>query len=83
MIAMAIYNSDIKLFDSQRQDGGGQLTGNVVINDNINNLFQDIPGSTTVGDLRKLRAGLSLCKYLYLSLKRQLLCIMKDLTLIF
>ena len=40
---MAINNSDVKLFESQRltdeEDGGGRVTGNEVIDGNVNNLF--------------------------------------------
>ncbi|WP_422445557.1 MULTISPECIES: hypothetical protein [unclassified Endozoicomonas] len=40
---MAITNSDVKLFASQRltdvEDGGGRVTGSEVIDGNINNLF--------------------------------------------
>ena len=43
---MAINNSDVKRFESQRltdeEDGGGRVTGNEVIDGNVNNLFQDI-----------------------------------------
>ncbi len=49
---MAITNNDVKLFESQRltdedededeEDGGGRVTGNEVIDGNVNNLFQDI-----------------------------------------
>ena len=84
---MAINNNDVKLFESQRlsdeEDGGGRVTGRKVINGNVNNLFQDISRiDCTVGD-EKLGSGLSLYEYLCLSLKRQLLCLMKDQTLIF
>ncbi|WP_163372990.1 hypothetical protein [Endozoicomonas acroporae] len=40
---MAITNSDVKLFESQRftdeEDGCGRVTGSEVIDGNINNLF--------------------------------------------
>ncbi len=63
---MAITNSDVKLFESQRltdkEDGGGRVTGNEVIDGNVNNLFQDIPRiDRTIGDvaLRKAFIGIS------------------------
>ena len=43
---MAINNSDVKRFESQRltdeEDGGGRVAGNEVIDGNVNNLFQDM-----------------------------------------
>ncbi|MBO9483369.1 hypothetical protein [Salinisphaera sp. G21_0] len=43
---MVINISDVKLFESQRpadeEDDGGRVTGNEVIDGNVNNLFQDI-----------------------------------------
>ena len=43
---MAINNSDVKRFESQRltveDDGGYRVTGSEVIDGNVNNLFQDI-----------------------------------------
>ena len=43
---MAINNDDVKLYESQRltdeEDGGGRVTGNEVIDGNVNNLFQDV-----------------------------------------
>lgn len=43
---MAITNADIKLMQPERlsdnDDGGGQMTGNEVIDGDINNLFEDI-----------------------------------------
>ena len=43
---MAINNNDVKLFESHRltddEDGDGRVTGNEVIDGNVNNLFQDI-----------------------------------------
>lgn len=53
---MAINNSDVKLFESQRltdeEDGGGRVTGNEVTDGNVNNLFQDISRiDDTVGDV--------------------------------
>ncbi|WP_419535681.1 hypothetical protein [Endozoicomonas sp.] len=63
---MAITNSDVKLFESQRltdeEDGGGRVTGNEVIDGNVNNLFQDISRiDRTIGDvaLRKAFIGIS------------------------
>ncbi|WP_252177187.1 hypothetical protein [Endozoicomonas sp. 4G] len=63
---MAINNDDVKLFESQRltdeQDGGGRATGTVVIDGNVNNLFQDISRiDRTIGDvaLRKAYIGIS------------------------
>ncbi|WP_422445442.1 hypothetical protein [Endozoicomonas sp. ALB091] len=63
---MAISNSDVKLFESQRlsdeEDGGGRITGNEVIDGNVNNLFQDISRiDRTIGDvaLRKAFIGIS------------------------
>ncbi len=61
---MAIINSDVKLFESQRltdeEDGGGRVTGNEVIDGNINNLFQYISRiDRKIGDvaLRKAFIG--------------------------
>ena len=63
---MAINNTDVKLFESQRlsdeEDGGGRATGNEVIDGNVNNLFQDISRiDRTIGDvaLRKAYVGIS------------------------
>ena len=63
---MAINNSDVKRFESQRltdeEDGGGRVTGNEVIDGNVNNLFQDISRiDRTIGDvaLRKAFIGIS------------------------
>ncbi len=63
---MAITNADVKLFESQRltdeEDGGGRVTGNEVIDGNVNNLFQDISRiDRTIGDvaLRKAFIGIS------------------------
>ena len=63
---MAITNDDVKLFESQRltdeEDGGGRVTGNEVIDGNVNNLFQDISRiDRTIGDvaLRKAFVGIS------------------------
>ena len=63
---MAIKNDDVKLFESQRltdeEDGGGRVTGNEVIDGNVNNLFQDISRiDRTIGDvaLRKAFIGIS------------------------
>ena len=58
---MAIHNSDVKLFASQRltgeEDGGGWVTGNEVIDGNVNNLFQDISGiDRTVGEVAPHKA---------------------------
>ena len=55
---MAIHNSDVKLFESQRlTDGGGRVTVNEVIDGNVNNLFQDISRiDRTVGD-EKMKKG--------------------------
>ncbi|WP_422135480.1 hypothetical protein [Endozoicomonas sp. ALD040] len=63
---MPINNEDVKLFESQRlsdeEDGGGRATGTVVIDGNVNNLFQDISRiDRTIGDvaLRKAYIGIS------------------------
>ncbi|USE36940.1 hypothetical protein [Endozoicomonas sp. SCSIO W0465] len=63
---MAITNSNGKLFESQRltdeENGDGRVTGNEVIDGNINNLFQDISRiDRTIGDvaLRKAFIGIS------------------------
>ena len=63
---MAINNSDVKRFESQRltdeEDGGGRVTGSEVIDGNVNNLFQDISRiDRTIGDvaLRKAFIGIS------------------------
>ncbi|WP_419832128.1 hypothetical protein [Endozoicomonas atrinae] len=63
---MAINNSDVKLFESQRltdeEDGGGRVTGSEVIDGNVNNLFRDISRlDRTIGDvaLRKAFIGIS------------------------
>ncbi|WP_163372991.1 hypothetical protein [Endozoicomonas acroporae] len=63
---MAITNSDVKFFESQRltdeEDGGGRVTGNEVMDGNVNNLFQDISRiDRTIGDvaLRKAFIGIS------------------------
>ena len=44
--------SDVKFFESQRltdeEDGGGRVTGNEVIDGNVNNLFQDISRMTVI-----------------------------------
>ncbi|OED50519.1 hypothetical protein ACH42_01035 [Endozoicomonas sp. (ex Bugula neritina AB1)] len=63
---MAINNTDVKLFESQRltdeDDGGGRVTGTEVIDGNINNLYLDISRiDRTVGDvaLRKAFVGVS------------------------
>ncbi|MFK0571596.1 hypothetical protein [Endozoicomonas sp.] len=63
---MAISNNDVKLYESQRlsdeEDGGGRVTGNEVIDGNVNNLFQDISRiDRTIGDvaLRKAFIGIS------------------------
>ncbi|WP_067582838.1 hypothetical protein [Endozoicomonas ascidiicola] len=63
---MAITNDDVKLFESQRltdeEDGGGRVTGNEVIDGNVNNLFRDISRiDRTIGDvaLRKAFVGIS------------------------
>ena len=63
---MDINNSDVKLFENQRltdeEDGGGRVTGNEVIDGNVNNLFQDISRiDRTIGDvaLRKALVGIS------------------------
>ena len=63
---MAINNSDVKRFESQRltdeEDGGGCVTGSEVIDGNVNNLFQDISQiDRTIGDvaLRKAFIGIS------------------------
>ena len=63
---MAINNSDVKRFESQRltdeEDGGGRVAGNEVIDGNVNNLFQDISRiDRTIGDvaLRKAFIGIS------------------------
>nr|MDT0253688.1 hypothetical protein [Endozoicomonas sp.] len=63
---MAINNSDVKLFESQRltdeEDGGGRVTGSEVIDGNVNNLYQDISRlDRTIGDvaLRKAFIGIS------------------------
>ena len=63
---MAINNSDVKRFESQRltdeEDGGGCVTGSEVIDGNVNNLFQDISRiDRTIGDvaLRKAFIGIS------------------------
>ena len=62
---MAINNDNVKLLESQRlsdeNDGGGRTTGNEVVDDNINNLFQDISRiDRTIGDvaLRKAFVGI-------------------------
>jgi hypothetical protein len=43
---MAIYESDIKLLESQRltdnEDGGGRITGNEIVDGEANNIFPDI-----------------------------------------
>ena len=54
---MAIHNSDVKLFESQRHtDGGGRVTVNEVIDGNVNNLFQDISRiDRTVDDEKRMR----------------------------
>ncbi|WP_299735390.1 hypothetical protein [uncultured Endozoicomonas sp.] len=63
---MAINSNDVKLFESQRltdeEDGGGRVTGNEVIDGNVNNLFRDISRiDRTIGDvaLRKAFVGIS------------------------
>ena len=63
---MTINNNDVKLFESQRlsdeEDGGGRVTGQEVIDGNVNNLFQDISRiDRTVGNvvLRKMFIGIS------------------------
>ena len=63
---MAINNSDVKHFESQRltveDDGGYRVTGSEVIDGNVNNLFQDISRiDRTIGDvaLRKAFIGIS------------------------
>ncbi|OED43099.1 hypothetical protein ACH42_11040 [Endozoicomonas sp. (ex Bugula neritina AB1)] len=63
---MAINDTDVKLFESQRltdeDDGGGRVTGTEVIDGNINNLYRDISRiDRTVGDmaLRKAFVGVS------------------------
>ncbi len=63
---MPISNSDVKLFESQRltdeKDGGGRVTGNEVIDGNVNNLYQDISRiDRTIGDvaLRKAFIGIN------------------------
>ena len=63
---MAINNDDVKLFESQRltdeDDGGGRVTGNEVIDGNVNNLYRDISRiDRTIGDvaLRKAFVGIS------------------------
>ena len=63
---MSISESNIKLYESQHltdeDDGGGRVTGNEVIDSNINNLFQDISRiDRTIGDvaLRKVFLGVN------------------------
>ena len=63
---MAINNSDVKRFESQRltdkDDSGFRVTGSEVIDGNVNNLFQDISRiDRTIGDvaLRKAFIGMS------------------------
>ena len=63
---MAIHNGDIKLFESQRltdkEDGGGRVTGDEVIDGNVKNLLQDISRiDRAVGGvaLRKAFIGIS------------------------
>ncbi len=61
---MAINKENIKLFASQRVtdegDGGGQATGHIVADGQVNNLFRDIRRiDRTVGDvsMRKVFVG--------------------------
>ena len=63
---MAINNTDIKLYESQRltddDDGGGRATGNVVADGAVNNIFPDISRlDRTIGDvaLRKTFVGVA------------------------
>ncbi|MFK0569958.1 hypothetical protein [Endozoicomonas sp.] len=63
---MAITNTDVKLYESQRltdeEDGGGRVTGSEIVDGNVNNLFQDISRiDRTIGDvaLRKAFIGIS------------------------
>ncbi|WP_263080053.1 hypothetical protein [Endozoicomonas sp. Mp262] len=63
---MGIGSENIKLLESQRltdeEDGGGRVTGNEIIDSNINNLFQDISRiDRTIGDvaLRKAFLGVN------------------------
>ena len=58
---MAITNDDVKLFESERlsdmEDDGGRITGNEVIDGNVNNLFEDISRiNRTVGDVALRKA---------------------------
>jgi hypothetical protein len=62
---MAINPEDVRLFESQRlsdeDDGGGRATGRVVVDGQINNLFQDVSRlDRTIGDvsLRKAFVGI-------------------------
>ena len=66
MLDMDIHNSDVKLVESQRpteeEDGGGPVTGNCVIDGNVNNFPHDISRiDRTVGDvaLRNALIGIS------------------------
>ena len=63
---MAINNTDVKLYESQRltdeEDGGGRVTGREVQDGDINNLYRDISRiDRTIGDvaLRKAFIGIS------------------------
>ena len=63
---MAINNEDVKLFESQHltdeEDGGGRVTGHLVADGSINNLYRDISRQDrTIGDvaLRKAFVGIS------------------------
>ena len=52
---MAINNTDVQLFESQRlsdeEDGGGRVTGREIIDGNVKSFFRDISRiDHTVGD---------------------------------
>ncbi len=64
---MAINKENIKLFESEKLtdegDGGGRVTGHVVADGQVNNLFRDISRiDRTVGDvsMRKVFMGVVL-----------------------
>lgn len=58
---MTILESDIKLMKSERltdyDDGGGKMTGNVVVDGEVNNLFPDISALDRVYGRVSLRKG--------------------------